>query len=263
MKVFSVLTIIIFIIFSCTPAKIALDDSNWSHMEEFSVKGRQGILIKQKLSFGEYNTFSVKRSWTKGSNVFAGWAWGRPGYDDYSRIIGLEFSRQKQSIRFELTDATKNDSSVFCVTKVKSKNFVIGNSSNSLFNISLDILGVGDASENLYWVKIYLKNREQPWELVLDNEAAQKNSKKYTGIIAQSSNNYYTVQPIFKLEGKNDKVYTMPFGSVGYEIRNKEGKPMAAVSLIDKGTVYINNASGDEKFLLANICTALLLQEEI
>ncbi len=76
---------------ACGSAKIALDNNEWSKSEEFAVKGRQGIMINQKLSFGNYRTVSVKRSWTKGSSYFAGWATGRPGYNDYERVIGTEY----------------------------------------------------------------------------------------------------------------------------------------------------------------------------
>ena len=138
---------------------MAVDKDNWNNIEELSVKGRQGILINQKLSFGDYKTVSIKRSWTKGSSAFAGWTSGRPGYDDYSRIIGVEYSKKKQTVRFELTDNIGNESSAFCVAQVKSKDFVLGNNPNSLFNISLDILGVADASQDLYWIKLYLKKR--------------------------------------------------------------------------------------------------------
>lgn len=248
---------------SCTPAKMAVDKDNWNKIEEHSVKGRQGILINQKLSFGEYRTLSVKRSWTKGSSAFAGWTSGRPGYDDYSRIIGVEYSQKKQTVRFELTDNAANESSAFCVTQVRSKDFVMGNDPNSLFNISLDILGVANASQNLYWIKLYLKNEDHPWEMILDNEEAQRHSKKYMGVISQSRDRYYTLHPVFKMEKKDGSAGTMPFGSVGYEIRNKQGKPLAAVSLIDKGVVYFNDISSEEKFLMANICTAILLQQEI
>src|SRR6188768_1358576 len=104
MKKYKFFIAITMLVVGCTPAKMAVEKSNWNNIEEYSVKGRQGLLIKQKLSFGEYQTSSVKRSWTKGSSAFAGWTTGRPGYEDYSRIIGLEFSMKKQTVRFELTD---------------------------------------------------------------------------------------------------------------------------------------------------------------
>lgn len=254
---------LLLLIISCSPARIALDENNWNNKQELTVKGRQGILINQKLSFGEYHTVSVKRSWTKGSSMFAGWVWARPGYEDYSRMIGLEFSKQKQTVKFELTDAAANESSAFCVTKVRSKDFVLGKNFNSLFSVNLGILGVENASENLYWINIYLKNQERPWEMVLDNEAAQTKSKKYAGVISQSNENYYTVHPVYKMQGNNGKEVSLLMGSMGYEIRSKEGKPLAAVALIDNGVVYLNSVEGEEKFLMANICTALLLQQEI
>jgi hypothetical protein len=248
---------------ACGSAKIALDNNEWSKSEEFSVKGRQGIMIKQKLSFGNYRTVSVKRSWTKGSSYFAGWATGRPGYNDYERVIGTEYSQRKQTIRFEMTDDKGNESSFFCLSMAKEKDFMIGNNPNSLINILLDISGKGDLSENTYWTKIFINNQSRSWEMLLDNEAVQRNSKSYTGIVAQSRDNYYTIHPVYKITGKNDKVYTMPVGSVGFELRNKEGKPVAAVSVIDKGAVYLNSADPGEKFLVSNICAAILLRESI
>jgi hypothetical protein len=248
---------------ACGPAKLGLDSARWSKKQELAVKGRQGILIKQKLSFGEFKTATVKRSWTRGSTEFAGWAWGRPGYEDYARIIGTEYSNKKQSLRFELSDDKANQSSVFCVTRAQSEHLVIGKNPNSLFNIASDLLSIEGSSENFFWVKIYLKNDEQPWEMLIDNEAVQRQSKTYTGVVAQGRDKYYTIHPINTIAGKDNQIRTMPFGSIGFEIRNKEGKPLAAVSMMDKGTVYFNPLPGPEKFLVANICAALLLQEVI
>lgn len=255
-----ILSLLAFI--ACTPARIGLDAQQWNEKQELSVKGRQGLLINQKLSFGEFKTVSVKRSWTRGGSTFAGWAWGRPGYNDYSVIIGTEYSSRKQSLRFELTDDKQNESSVFCVTKAYSQDFVVGKP-NSALNVVKDIFRIEDASESMFWVKLYLKNDEQPWEMAIDNEAAQMESKTYTGVVAQSKDKYYTIHPVYQLAGKNNKMYTMPMGSMGYEIRNKNGKPLAAVSLIDNGRVYLNPMDAEEKFLIANVCTALLLQEQI
>ena len=52
--------------------KIALEGEEWVGVAEYPVKGRQGILINQKLSFGEYHTLLVDRSWTKGSSMMVG-----------------------------------------------------------------------------------------------------------------------------------------------------------------------------------------------
>lgn len=55
----------------------------------------------------------------------------------------------------------------------------------------------------------------------------------------------------------------MPFGSVGHELRSKDGKPLAAISTMDKGIVYFTPMSAGAKLLVANICAALLLQQMI
>jgi hypothetical protein len=42
--------------------KLALTGEEWKDVSEYTVKGRHGILINQKLSFGEYKTLLVDRS---------------------------------------------------------------------------------------------------------------------------------------------------------------------------------------------------------
>jgi len=69
--------------------------------------------------------------------------------------------------------------------------------------------------------------------------------------------------PLSKVVSKKGKVGTMPFGSAGFEIRNQDEAPVAAVSLIDKGVVYLKELTDREKTLLANACAALLLQEQL
>ena len=248
---------------ACSAPRIALPVEQWKQQEELPVKGRQGLMIGQKLSFGEYRTHSVKRSWTKGSDQFAGWAWGRPGYEDYSRIAGIQYSQRKQTVRFTLYDNLAHESHGICITRTQSQHFVIGNNPNSLFQIGLDLLGVGGSSDNLFWVKLYMKHDEKPWEMILDNEAAQRNSRTYTGIIARSREEYLTLHPVYQLQGRDGSARNILMGSVGYEIRDRRGNPLAAVSLIERGMVYLNEKDPQQRFLLASICTALLLQETI
>ena len=52
--------------------KIAVSDELRNANDEYKVKGRQGILIRQKLSFGEFSSSIVKRSWTKGGSGYFG-----------------------------------------------------------------------------------------------------------------------------------------------------------------------------------------------
>ncbi|HWR31970.1 MAG TPA: hypothetical protein VN451_00475, partial [Chitinophagaceae bacterium] len=85
---------------------------------------------------------------------------------------------------------------------------------------------------------------------------------QYTGLLAKSKDEYYTIVPVNKMEIKVKTGATL-MGSIGFEFHNKEGKTVAAVSMIDKGMIYLGKTNPEERFLLANACTALLLQEQI
>jgi hypothetical protein len=62
---------------------------------------------------------------------------------------------------------------------------------------------------------------------------------------------------------KNGKSGNILAGSVGFELFDPQGRSVAAVSLVDKGMVFLGKGNATERFLLANACAALLLQEQI
>jgi hypothetical protein len=156
----------------------------------------------------------------------------------------------------------KNQSEVFCVSRFQAKDFQLGKSENSIVNIAMDIAGIGGRSSSLFYVQIYTDDSSQPWQLVLDKQAAQAQAKKYTGILAKSQTEYYTLVPVTRLE-KNGKSGNILAGSVGFELHNASGQAVAAVSMIDNGMVFLGKTSEKERFLMANVCSALLLQQEI
>jgi hypothetical protein len=250
---------ILIVAIGCSPAKIAVDDATWQQKEELAVKGRNGFLIKQKLSFGEFKTTAVKRSWTKGSS------WGfAVGFNDWVEQVGVEFSRRKQTVRFHLTDASGNEAQVTALAKARWTDLTIGHNPNSALNIIGDLLQIGDAGTSTYAVRIATSQISEPWEMIIDNNETQRNAKTYKGVLAKSKSDYYIITPVYKLMNKQDKAVALPFGgSVGFEFQKPGGGTVAAVSLIDDGVVYFNKLSKDEKFLLANAATALLLKQQL
>src|SRR5262245_9753527 len=130
------------------------DDLKTSH-DEYEVKGANGFFIKQKLSFGEYKTDHVKRSWTKGSSEFSGFGFGYPGTENYTNIISTEYIHRKQTVFFSLGDVSQKKSEVYCTSRFNAKEFTLGRSENSVLNIVLDIFGKGGSSESKYYVQIY------------------------------------------------------------------------------------------------------------
>ena len=97
---------------------------------------------------------------------------------------------------------------------------------------------------------------------MLDNDAAQMFAGEYTGFFALSNEDFYTLQPITHVNSKKGTSKLLA-GSIGYEIFNKEGISVAAVSLVDNGEVYLHTKDPSEKLLMSALCAALLLQEDI
>jgi hypothetical protein len=252
----------------CSLANIALTGEEWEKKEIHEVKGRQGLLVNQKLSFGEYYTTTVSRSWTKDSSSSTGLGLGMPGIPgtpDYTNLISLEYIQKKQTLQFELTDKKGNKAAVFAATRFRAKDLYLGDEKNGIFNIGIGLLALGsEQSSNLYYVQIYPDADATPWQLVLDNDVAQREAREYRGYLYRSAAEYYQIVPVTKMMNKKGEALQMPLGSMGFEIRSREGVPLAAVSLADRGKVYFTvDLSGPEKFLLANACAALLLQEII
>ncbi len=242
--------------------RMAVSDDLLNAHDEYRVKGRQGILIKQKLSFGDFNTATVKRSWTKGGSSYFGLGTGTPGSNDHTNIISVEYMNRRQTVFFNLYNAKGEQSEVFGASKFRSKDLTLGNP-NNIVDIAIDLLGAGGRSESSYYVQIYTAKGEQPWQMLIDNQAAQAQPKKYTGLLAQGKDKYYTIVPVTKIQKKNGKIMNTLAGTVGFEFRNRKGETVAAVSLIDNGMVFLAQVDDAERFLLANACAALLLQEAI
>lgn len=258
-------TIGIALLSACSSVKLSLQGDAWNDKESIPVKGRGIAFIKEKLSFGNYATSYVKRSWTRGGNSKYGIGTGMPGTPEYANIISVGYIDKKQTLRFGLTDGTANQSDVFAVANFNAREIQIGKNENSLLNIALDIFQQAKKpSTSMYYVQMYLNKEETPWQLIHDNYTSQQPVKNYIGYLAKSKNHYYQIVPITSVENNKGKIMNMPFGANGFAFLTKEGQPLAAVSLLDRGTVYFaKDILPEEKFLLANAATALLMQQEL
>jgi hypothetical protein len=259
-NIFLLLTTALLLV-ACQPMLPALSVPDTQKKEPLPVKGRQGLLINQKLSFADYQTGKVKRSWTKGGNSRVGVLGTQSMNGVYIDLISKEYIDRKQTFSFQMSDSKNNQSDVYGASNFNAENLLIGNNPNSVVNILEDIYGKNDFSENVFYLQVFVNNETRPWELLLDNQAALAN-KNYVGFFAKDDNNYYTLKPIDKVEtAKGPKSILM--GSIGFEIINRDNEVVAAVSLIDNGLVYLLTEQPDERFLLANLCAALLLQQNI
>lgn len=246
------------LILACSPMKPALSVNETT---AFPVKGRQGLMIRQKLNFGDYETSVVKRSWTRSGNTRVDLLSGQLSNPDYPNLVSMDYADSDQSYYFTIKDFFGNIADVYAVSAFHSRDLKIGDNPNSVINILEDIFGNSGYSENLFYLQIFLNDETTPWQLVLDNEAAQLFPGDYTGFFALDNNNFYTLKPITHITGKKGP-QEIP-GSIGYEIFDPQGESVAAVSLIDNGEVYFHTEDPSERFLLSGLCAALLLQEDV
>lgn len=244
---------------ACTPLKPAL---SVTETNAYPVKGRQGFLIRQKLAFGDYETSPVKRSWTRSGNTRIDLISGQPADPSYPNLLAKDYADSEQSFYFNITDFFGNAADVYAISEFHSEDLRIGDNSNSVVNILEDIFGSSDFSEDLFYLQIFINEEVRPWQLILDNQAAQVFADDYTGFLAKNADEFYALEPITHYEGKNG-AERIAAGSIGYEIFNKEGNSVAAVSLVDKGEVYLHTKDPSERLLLSALCAALLLQQDI
>jgi hypothetical protein len=235
----------------CQPFRLAVPEPLQESGNHWAVDGRHKVFSKQKLRFGPYRTEALRRSWTSGQAAYGGWV----------NVLWTRYEQRRQNLRFELADDDGLRAEVFGISHVDSRDRVLGDNPSSVVNILGDLLGVGGDSDNNFALSIYTDGEKQPWELLLDNQAAQRH-RDYTGFLAQSRERYYTLHPINRLE-KNGRTAEMPFGAAGLEFRDPEGRTVAALSLLGGGHVYLAPADEAERLLLASACAALLLQENI
>lgn len=249
-------------VMGCTPFKPAIRNADINSLTEYKVKGRQGILINQKLSFGEYTTSKVKRSWTKGGNTRIPLT-GSPLVNfHYPVILSIENSNRSQTFGFQMKDGLQNNTDVYASSAFASEQLLVGNNPNSIVNIITEITGQQLEQSYMFYAQVFVNQDAQPWELVLDNNASQRDAKQYVGFFGYDATRYYTLKPITELQtSKGPKPIWM--GSVGYEICNPNNQAVAAVSLMDNGLVYLAATNPEERFLLANLCATLLLQQNI
>lgn len=257
--------VLILFSFSCSTVNLHLDGESWNDKESFEVKGRGIAFAKEKLSFGNYTTHYVKRSWTRGGPSTYGLGTGMPGTPEYANIISLSYIKKKQTLRFGIADDQGNKSDVFAVSNFNAREIQVGKNENSLFNIALDILQQAKKpSTSMYYVQLYMNGEEQPWQMIHDNYTSQQPAKNYIGYLAKSNNLYYQIVPISSMVNTKGKIFNMPMGAYGFAFLTREGQPLAAVSLLNKGAVYFTKeVKPNEKFLFANAAAALLMQQEL
>jgi hypothetical protein len=205
----------------------------------------------------------VKRSWTKGGNTRIDLLGGAVSDPAYPNLVSMDYNDRDQSYYFQMNDDFGNASDVYATSEFHSRDLQIGDNPNSLVNILEDIFGGSGYSDNLFYLQLFVNDQFEPWQLVLDNHAAQYMADEYNGVFALNEEQYYVLKPVTRIKAKDGSSRKVVMGSIGYEIFDSNERSVAAVSTVDGGKVFLHTRDPDERFLMANLCAALLLQQDV
>ncbi len=233
-------------LFLSSCASMQIDVAN-SELVQHPVKGTQGLRVNQTVTFADYQTQYVKRSWNKGSKRAFGFSNGQE-----SIMIGSE--KKRNEMTFALTSPTAGNSEVFMTNALKSRNLYI---TGEKVEMKAERYREKDSLLNRCFAQIYLDDAEKPWQMQVNNAQVEMYKNGLVGKIVLDKENYYTVKTVIKT--KPTSISKIP---VGFQFENKSGEIVGAVSLINNGTIFLKKSNEKEKMLLSSAALVLLLRDD-
>lgn len=250
----------LYVLSGCTAGRLAFSNPDWQNKAGYPVEGRsQTVFQKKPLRFGEFYTTKVKTSSKQSYDQTTDLEGRRTSR--YNGVAGILNQHSKSSRRFTLNNGKGQEAEIITYNQLNASTYLFGRSVEMNFDFLLRTLGMDKKTENSYYVQVYEPDEDKPWELILDMDAIEMNPKNYAGVFALDESHYYSIKPINHMMGNNGPS-SIPVGCVGYEIINPEGDAVAAVSLLGNCSVYLSdNLTAQNRFLMAGLCAALLLNE--
>lgn len=239
MKLKSILYVPAFaLLASCSTSNIAVSDHLKQNSTVMDVKGNAGLLINQKISFGNFYTSSIKRGWTNRTEL---------------SVLGIKHEKAKQPIEF--TQFGLNGSSAEIVG---SNNF-----DNDMFKLFKGLQNYADHMWNGYFGVIMPKKNGPVWEVLIQNDNSGSSLKSDTdnGIAMDEEGNIIEIKGTKQLAEK--KFLTDDSKTFGYELY-RNGVSVGAVSVIGNGKVWIKKSlSEDDQLIVASLASILITKENL
>lgn len=217
---------------SCSTPQMAVDNQLQSS-SAMPVKGRQGWMVNQRLSFGEFASSKVKRGWLK----------------SYDIPFIVRFSGAKEKLAYDLTDGEGNTAEVFAMGKLREQDLL-------LFNKYFDI--------NLKWQDAFsgtisLNEGRQHYDFLL-TDLNQNNWFRPAEGFVRYEDSTIEVQPVDKLSnGKR----ALGMQSLGFQFVFN-GEVVGAVETLNNGRVWLKDGLAPElRLVLGSVSAALLLRSEL
>jgi len=236
MKKFVILGLMILLSVACTTPDISISEGLKANAKAMEVKGRQGWQFNQVIKFGDYSTSKVKRGWTS----------------KYDVAFYFRFQGAKEKLSFTQFTPDGNQAEILAVSKFH----------NEEVELIKGWLSAPIASENTFAGSIIpTDNKDKAWDFILYNpEASFKKNNSECGVIKDKIGNAIVIKAIKKLEGQKNWIQ---IDNYGFEFAYM-GEPIAAVSTMNKGKVWIkNDLAPDLKLVVSSVSTSILLRNSL
>ncbi len=215
---------------ACTALSIDLEPAFSANADVYPVTGRQGLLIRQRLSFGPFQTGVVDRDWDSSSNI---------------QVANYKSSDSHGGFRYTLQGPRTEQQRVDCQHNNNSESLNFGSAQRGEWSWLL-------AAENRFNCEIKRDKTSPQWHIAMGQRGAETHRR---GALYSNDASYQ----IDSIHSANNG--SINIGGIGYQISRNQ-QILAAVETIDQGRVWLRNAlSTDEAQLLAAAASALLLYQ--
>lgn len=222
----------------CQIAHMALPQDLQSESSELTVEGRSFLIFGNSFDFAPYQVTDVNRGWTKGE-----------GFSISSGTNEFSSSGAKQKFEFSVNESGRAIWEVQCATgadwsRLETEGFFGGG------------FAVDFSSNKQLVCTLKHEDGEMPSMLVMA-QSASANETALQGVMTYGATEI-DISATHKLDSTPLRVST----PTGY-IFHIEGRPVGAVEVINRGTVWLNNSvtPGTRSALAATSAILLLYQD--
>ncbi len=268
---FKIVILALIVLTSCTAAKVSVPPQFSSQSTKMQVKGLNGWMINQKLTFGNYRTSSIKRGWDFSGGLQYTKFRLRPE-EQVLKVFNIDTDKkslvEKNKFQYTIEDGNLV-AEVFATERFNEKQLVY--KSNNPY--------IGSASKTLRYeyaftaaiLPLTAQNNE-PWSLVLINryDADKDVNRKlferpYVEEEGYATNGKETIainplriEKVTTKSGKDTKVFGGKMLS-GYELRIDNGV-VGVIDILDNSIWMYNDLEAPTKLMLSSIASAILLK---
>jgi hypothetical protein len=256
---------------SCTAAKLSVPATFSSQATRLPVKGLNGWMVNQKLTFGSYQTSAIKRGWDFTTSLQYTKFGMRPE-EALLKVFDIDTDKrslsQRNKFHYTLEDGN-GITEIYATEKFSEKQLVY--KSNNPYIGSASKTQRYDYAFTAAIVPLTIKE-EAPWSVVLINryDVAKDTARGLFSRPAVEEEGYatngkenITIRPLHieKVTTKNGKQTNVFGGKLlsGYELQ-WDGGVVAIIDILDNAIWLYKDLEPSEKLILSSVASSILLK---